>query len=115
SQGEIAAACVAGVLSLEDAVRVVALRSRALLSIAGRGGMLSIVASQDWVRERIEPFGDRISIAAVNGPKAVVVSGDADALRELGAVLAKDGVMRWNVPGVDFSAHSAHIESLEAE
>ncbi|WP_420719337.1 SDR family NAD(P)-dependent oxidoreductase [Streptomyces sp. RTd22] len=115
SQGEVAAACVAGVLSLEDAIRVVALRSRALLAIAGRGGMLSIVASQDWVRERIEPFGDRISIAAVNGPKAVVVSGDADALQELGAVLAKAGVMRWNVPGVDFSAHSAHVESLEGE
>ncbi|MGR3939647.1 type I polyketide synthase, partial [Streptomyces sp. BRA346] len=115
SQGEIAAACVAGVLSLEDAARVVALRSRALLAIAGRGGMLSIVASQDWVRERIEPFGDRISIAAVNGPKTVVVSGDADALQELGVVLAKAGVMRWNVPGVDFSAHSAHVEALEVE
>ncbi|QLH24133.1 type I polyketide synthase [Streptomyces sp. Rer75] len=115
SQGEIAAACVAGVLSLEDAARVVALRSRALLAISGRGGMLSIVASQDWVRERIEPFGDRISIAAVNGPRTVVVSGDADALQELGVVLAKAGVMRWNVPGVDFSAHSAHVESLEAE
>ncbi|MGX1887454.1 SDR family NAD(P)-dependent oxidoreductase [Streptomyces sp. NPDC055287] len=115
SQGEVAAACVAGVLSLEDALRVVALRSRALLAIAGRGGMLSIVASHEWVRERIAPFGDRISVAAVNGPQAVVVSGDADALADFGTVLAKAGVMRWNVPGVDFSAHSSHVEVLESE
>ncbi|MEU0009556.1 SDR family NAD(P)-dependent oxidoreductase [Streptomyces sp. NPDC006314] len=115
SQGEVAAACVAGVLSLEDAIRVVALRSRALRALAGTGGMLSIVASEEWVRERTEPFGDRVSIAAVNGPNTVVVSGDPDALRELGLLLAKAGVMRWNVPGVDFSAHSAHVEPLEPQ
>ncbi|MGW1819789.1 SDR family NAD(P)-dependent oxidoreductase [Streptomyces sp. NPDC002125] len=115
SQGEVAAAYVAGVLSLEDALRVVALRSQALLAIAGRGGMLSIVASEEWVRERIAPFGEAISIAAVNGPKAVVISGDADALAGFGTVLAKAGVMRWNVPGVDFSAHSAHVEAIEEE
>ncbi|WP_064273584.1 type I polyketide synthase [Streptomyces sp. RTd22] len=116
SQGEIAAACVSGALALEDGARVVALRAQAIeRSLSGRGGMLSIVASEEWVRERIEPFGARLSVAAVNGPNAVVVSGDADALRELGTVLAKAGVMRWNVPGVDFSAHSAHVESLEGE
>ncbi|MFG2943547.1 SDR family NAD(P)-dependent oxidoreductase [Streptomyces sp. NPDC048282] len=115
SQGEVAAACVAGVLSLPDAIRVVALRSRALRALAGTGGMLSIVASEEWVRERTEPFGERVSIAAVNGPNTVVVSGDPDALSELGVVLARAGVMRWNVPGVDFSAHSAHVEPLEPE
>ncbi|WP_421106936.1 SDR family NAD(P)-dependent oxidoreductase [Streptomyces sp. NEAU-S77] len=116
SQGEIAAACVAGALSLEDGARVVALRSQAIARrLAGHGGMLAIVASEDWVRERTEPFGDRLSIAAVNGPNAVVVTGDPDALRDLGAVLANAGVMRWNVPGVHFSAHSAHVEQLEAE
>ncbi|WP_373689232.1 amino acid adenylation domain-containing protein [Streptomyces sp. Rer75] len=115
SQGEIAAACVAGALSLEDGARVSALRARALRALAGGGGMLSIVASESWVRERIEPFGTRLSVAAVNGPTTVVVSGDPDALRELGTVLAGAGVMRWNVAGVDFSAHSAQVESLEAE
>ncbi|WP_441349100.1 amino acid adenylation domain-containing protein, partial [Streptomyces sp. NTH33] len=115
SQGEIAAACVAGALSLEDGARVSALRSRALRALVGSGGMLSIVATEEWVRERIEPFGDRVSVAAVNGPNTVVVSGDPEALRELGGVLAKAGVMRWNVPGVDFAAHSAHVATLEAE
>ncbi|MEU7318870.1 type I polyketide synthase, partial [Streptomyces sp. NPDC007083] len=115
SQGEIAAACVAGALSLEDGARISALRSRALRALSGSGGMLSVVASQEWVRERIAPLGDRVSVAAVNGPNTVVVSGDPDGLRDLGRVLAKAGVMRWNVPGVDFSAHSRHVEALEDE
>ncbi|QWF85158.1 D-alanine--poly(phosphoribitol) ligase subunit 1 [Amycolatopsis sp. CA-230715] len=115
SQGEIAAACVAGALSLADGARISALRSRALLALAGRGGMLSIVASESWVREQVEPFVGRLSIAAVNGPNTVVVSGDPDALAELGLVLAKAGVMRWNVPGVDFSAHSSHVDALAGE
>ncbi|MGC7103121.1 SDR family NAD(P)-dependent oxidoreductase, partial [Amycolatopsis lurida] len=112
SQGEIAAACVAGGLSLEDGARISALRSRALLALAGRGAMLSIVASAEWVREQIEPFGERISVAAVNGPKSVVVSGDPDSLREFERILRKAGVMRWTVPGVDFSAHSPHVDDI---
>nr|WP_158895848.1 type I polyketide synthase [Amycolatopsis anabasis] len=115
SQGEIAAACVAGALSLEDGARISALRSRALLALAGRGEMLSIVASAEWVREQIEPFAGRVSVAAVNGPGTVVVSGDPDALRELGRVLRKAGVMRWMVPGVDFSAHSPQVEQIHDE
>ncbi|MCP9972507.1 acyltransferase domain-containing protein [Actinomadura madurae] len=114
SQGEIAAACVAGALSLEDAARVSALRARTLRGLSGSGGMLSITASEAWVRERIEPFAGRVAVAAVNGPNTVVVSGDHDALRELGGVLAEAGVMRWNVQ-VDFSAHSGRVEALEAE
>ncbi|UJW29741.1 type I polyketide synthase [Saccharothrix sp. AJ9571] len=112
SQGEIAAACVAGGLSLEDGARISALRSRALLALAGHGEMLSIVASAEWVRERIEPFGERISVAAVNGPKSVVVTGDPVSLREFERVLRKAGVMRWTVPGVDFSAHSPHVDDV---
>ena len=50
SQGEIAAACVAGALSLDDAARVVALRSRALLDLAGTGGMVSVSLPADQVR-----------------------------------------------------------------
>ena len=82
SQGEIAAACVAGGLSLEDAARVVALRSRALVGLAGRGGMVSVAA---WVRARLrgwlERWDGRVGVAAVNGPGSVVVSGDAGRLR----------------------------------
>ncbi|MFD0660986.1 type I polyketide synthase [Thermocatellispora tengchongensis] len=82
SQGEIAAAVVAGILTLEDAAKVVALRSRALTALSGRGGMLSIAESVTAVRMRVEPWGERVSVAAVNGPVATVVSGDPDALAE---------------------------------
>ncbi|MFF7342154.1 SDR family NAD(P)-dependent oxidoreductase, partial [Streptomyces sp. NPDC008163] len=115
SQGEIAAACVAGALSLEDGGRIVALRSKALLAISGKGAMMSIVKPADFVRERLAPFEGRVSIAAENGPNAVVVSGDAVALREFEITLAKAGVMRWTIPGVDFAAHSAHVEEIADE
>src|SRR5205823_9019120 len=61
SQGEIAAATVAGILSVEDGARVVALRSRALGALAGRGGMVSVAEPADQVRDRLAGFGDRVS------------------------------------------------------
>src|SRR5439155_6233795 len=76
SQGEIAAAYVAGALSLEDAARVVVLRSRAIArTLAGRGGMVSVALPADVVRERLARWGGRVSVAAENGPSSVVVSG----------------------------------------
>ncbi|MBW8818568.1 MAG: SDR family NAD(P)-dependent oxidoreductase, partial [Streptomyces sp.] len=83
SQGEIAAACVAGALSLDDAAAVVALRSRAILALSGAGGMVSVSLPEAEVAARIAVFGDQLSIAAVNSPGAVVVSGRPDALDEL--------------------------------
>ncbi|MCQ8195248.1 type I polyketide synthase, partial [Streptomyces rugosispiralis] len=85
SQGEIAAACVAGILSLRDAARVVALRSQAIGRVlAGKGGMVSVALPVADVRERIASWGEeRISVAAVNGPSSVVVSGEPEALDEL--------------------------------
>ncbi|WP_007025404.1 type I polyketide synthase, partial [Saccharomonospora iraqiensis] len=114
SQGEIAAACVAGALSLEDAARVVALRSRVLHRLAGRGGMVSVAADEDTVRTRIGPFGDRVSVAAVNGPTAVVVSGEPDALDELLAGCEADGTRAKRI-AVDYASHSAQVEDLRAE
>ena len=88
SQGEIAAAVVAGILSLEDGARVVALRSRALRALAGRGGMVSVAGPAGAVRDRIASWGERLSVAAVNGPAATVVSGEPGALAELIAACA---------------------------
>ncbi|EFL20812.1 LOW QUALITY PROTEIN: polyketide synthase Pks7, partial [Streptomyces himastatinicus ATCC 53653] len=80
SQGEIAAAVVAGALSVEDGARVVALRSQAIgRRLAGRGGMMSVALSADEARPRLEAWDERLSIAAVNGPGAVVVCGDPEA------------------------------------
>ncbi|WP_430792109.1 type I polyketide synthase, partial [Actinoplanes sp. G11-F43] len=113
SQGEIAAAAVAGILSLEDAAKVVALRSRALTVLAGHGGMLSIAESVAVVRDRIAGFGDRLSIAAVNGPSATVVSGEPGALDELQAACG-DAVRTRLIP-VDYASHGPQVEQLRAE
>ncbi|MDP9615611.1 SDR family NAD(P)-dependent oxidoreductase [Streptomyces demainii] len=114
SQGEIAAACVAGALSLEDAAKVVALRSKALRALSGLGGMVSVSLPVEEVRERLEAWGERLSVAAVNGPSAVVVSGDADALDELMAVCEGEGIRARRVP-VDYASHCAHVEAIEDE
>jgi acyl transferase domain-containing protein/acyl carrier protein len=113
SQGEIAAACVAGILPLEDAARVVAVRSRALSGLDAQGGMVSVVMPATAVRELMEPWRGRLSVAAVNGPAATVVSGELDALAEFEAELSARHVLRWRVPETDFIAHSASVEDLE--
>ncbi|MEV4362559.1 type I polyketide synthase [Nonomuraea sp. NPDC049625] len=107
SQGEIAAAVVAGALSLQDGARVVALRSQAIVALAGRGGMASIPLPASEVA-----VDDRISIAAVNGPASTVVSGDADAIEEF---LARHDAVRARRIEVDYASHSAHVEAIEDE
>ncbi|MFD4631738.1 SDR family NAD(P)-dependent oxidoreductase [Streptomyces sp. NPDC058284] len=114
SQGEIAAAVVAGALTLEDGAKVVALRSRALARLAGRGGMVSLALPSRRAAERIAACEGRLSLAAVNGPSSVVVSGDVDALEQLVEACAADGVRARRVD-VDYASHSAHMEALEAE
>nr|WP_206793905.1 type I polyketide synthase [Amycolatopsis sp. MtRt-6] len=111
SQGEIAAAVVAGILSLEDAARVVALRSRVLTKLAGRGGMLAVEQAADVVREWIVPWGARLSVAAVNGPQSTVVSGEPAALRELADAVD----VRTRLIPVDYASHSAQVEELREE
>ncbi|MFF3554924.1 type I polyketide synthase [Streptomyces tsukubensis] len=113
SQGEIAAAAVAGILSLEDAAKVVALRSRTLAALAGRGGMLSIAEPADAVRRRIASFGDRLSVAAVNGPSATVVSGEPDALRELQDACGE--AVRTRMIPVDYASHGPQVDALRTD
>ncbi|EXU64748.1 polyketide synthase [Streptomyces sp. PRh5] len=115
SQGEIAAAVVAGALSLEDGARVVALRSQAIArGLAGHGGMMSVSLPVEEVRERIAAWDGRISVAAVNGPGAVVVSGEPEALRELLAQCEAADVRAKLIP-VDYASHSAQVEEIHDE
>ncbi|WJV51128.1 type I polyketide synthase [Streptomyces flavofungini] len=111
SQGEIAAAHVAGALSLEDAARVVALRSRALRVLAGRGGMVSVVASADEARRSLAPWGGAVSVAAVNGPRSVVISGEPAALEEALAAFDASGVRARRID-VDYASHSAQVDEI---
>ncbi|MER7216692.1 SDR family NAD(P)-dependent oxidoreductase [Streptomyces eurythermus] len=112
SQGEIAAAYIAGGLTLEDAARIVALRSQAWLTLAGKGGMVAVSLPAEQVRVRLERFGDRLSVAAVNSPGTAAVAGDPESLRELLAELEADGVHARAIPGVDTAGHSAQVEAL---
>ncbi|NUT97558.1 MAG: SDR family NAD(P)-dependent oxidoreductase, partial [Saccharothrix sp.] len=107
SQGEIAAAAVAGALSLDDAAKVVALRAKALRVLAGRGGMVSIPLPVAEVRALLP---DGVAVAAVNGPSATVVSGDPDALDRLVA----DHPSAKRIP-VDYAAHSPQVEAIRDE
>ncbi len=111
SQGEIAAACVAGGLSLDDAARVVALRSQALGELAGSGGMASVAVSASEIGELVGRWQDRLSVAAFNGPVSTVVSGDPRALEELLAVCEADGVRARMIP-VDYASHSVQVEHI---
>ncbi|MYV97456.1 type I polyketide synthase, partial [Streptomyces sp. SID3343] len=113
SQGEIAAAVVAGGLSVEDGARVVALRSRAIVALSGHGGMASVALPVDRVRARIEAAGlaDRVSVAAVNGPTQVVVSGEPQALDALVLAVTGEGARARIIP-VDYASHSAQVEEI---
>ncbi|HET6345968.1 MAG TPA: acyltransferase domain-containing protein, partial [Myxococcota bacterium] len=114
SQGEIAAAHIAGGLSLTDAARIIALRGAAMAKLAGKGGMLAVSLSPQELEPRLEPFGGRLSLAAINGPASLVVSGDPEPLGELQAACLEEGV-RAQVVAVDYAAHSAQIEDLRTE
>ncbi|MBI0300086.1 SDR family NAD(P)-dependent oxidoreductase [Streptomyces sp. PRKS01-29] len=108
SQGEIAAACVAGVLSLEDAARVVCVRSRLIAQeLAGGGGMVSVPLPLAEVEGLIAPFGGGLVVAAVNGPESVVVSGTSEAVADL---LEREP--RARRIAVDYASHSPMVEGI---
>jgi len=113
SQGEIAAACVAGALSLADGARIVAVRSRMVAErLSGAGAMLSILAEPEKVRELVGELTDQVSIAAINGPRTLTVSGTPAGVAEVGRRLSAAGLHRWPLEGVDFAAHSPQVENL---
>ncbi|WP_335984498.1 SDR family NAD(P)-dependent oxidoreductase, partial [Streptomyces sp. CA2R106] len=102
-------------LSLEDAARVVALRSKLVLErLAGLGGMVSVGLPAEEVAALIAPYEGRVSIAAVNSPRSVVVSGEAELLGELVEQWQHAGVRARRVP-VDYASHSAQVGIMEDE
>jgi acyl transferase domain-containing protein/acyl carrier protein len=114
SQGEVAAAHVAGGLSLEDAARIVALRSQMLRALVGHGGVLSIALDVAEVRRRLERWDGRVAIAGVNGPRAVAVAGDREALAELLAECAAEDVRAREIPAT-VASHSPYVEVFQAD
>ncbi|MDQ2958249.1 MAG: acyltransferase domain-containing protein, partial [Actinomycetota bacterium] len=113
SQGEIAAAVVAGGLSLADGAKVVALRSLALLELAGQGGMVSIALPVAEVEQRLADWKLDLSIATVNGPAATVVSGAVTPLETL-LKLCEQHEIRARRIRVDYASHSVQVETIQA-
>ncbi|MEV6118498.1 acyltransferase domain-containing protein, partial [Streptomyces sp. NPDC052109] len=112
SQGEIAAACVAGALSLRDAAKVVCVRSGLIAEeLAGHGGMASVALPADEVTALL-PAGGEVTVAAVNGSASTVVSGDPTALDRLLADCEGRGIRARRI-AVDYASHSPHVERIE--
>ncbi|MEV6380910.1 type I polyketide synthase [Streptomyces sp. NPDC051773] len=115
SQGEVAAACVAGVLTLADGARTAVRRAELIgRQLSGKGGMVAVPDSEKSARARLATLGGHIELAAVNGPDAVVVAGADDALEDLLASCRADGVRARRV-AVDYASHSSHVEGIRPE
>ncbi|CAM5642413.1 SDR family NAD(P)-dependent oxidoreductase [Streptomyces canarius] len=112
SQGEIAAAHIAGALSLEEAARIVAVRARVLAEPApDTGGMASVALGEQEVRAHLAARGCEARVAVVNGPRATVLAGDRTELRALVAEWEARGTPA-RLLGVGYASHSPWMERL---
>ena len=114
SVGEIAAACVSGAIDLGDAIRIVHHRGRLMQQATGLGSMAAVGLSLDEAEAMVAPFGARLSVAAHNGPRSTVLSGETAALEEVLAGLEAREVFVRRM-GVDYAFHSAQMQPYADE
>jgi acyl transferase domain-containing protein/NADPH:quinone reductase-like Zn-dependent oxidoreductase/aryl carrier-like protein len=114
SVGEVAAAYLAGVFSLEDAVRIIYQRGRCMERAPGRGGMLAAGLSADEAAAHVAGYGDAVALAAVNGPNLVTLSGERGPLEEIAGRLESRGVFNRFLR-VHYAFHSAHMDPIREE
>ncbi|MFE4580823.1 type I polyketide synthase, partial [Streptomyces chartreusis] len=112
SQGEIAAAHVAGAFTLEEAARLVALRGRTMLELGGLGGLMTVFAPVDQVEPLLDAWPGRVGVAVLNGPSTVVVSGENAALDELREVCARMDLRTKDVKS-DIAGHGPQTEAVK--
>jgi NADPH:quinone reductase-like Zn-dependent oxidoreductase/malonyl CoA-acyl carrier protein transacylase/short-subunit dehydrogenase len=114
SMGEVAAAHIAGAISLDDAALIISKRSQNLQALAGAGAMLSVELGFDAAQRWVEQHRGRVGVAASNSAHASVLSGDPDALREIAAALRAQNVFCRELL-VDAAAHSPQLDPLLPE
>ncbi|VFM98206.1 MAG: epothilone polyketide synthase D, partial [Candidatus Kentron sp. G] len=118
SVGEYVAACIAGVFGLEDGLKLIAARGRLMQTLCEPGDMLALPVGEREALELIAPLNDKspdeLSIAAINGPASVVVSGKPEAMETLRATLAEKGIEAKPLL-VSHAFHSAMMEPMLAE
>ncbi|OLP20418.1 hypothetical protein BST81_00790 [Leptolyngbya sp. 'hensonii'] len=114
SVGEYVAACVAGVFSLEDGLKLIAARGRLMQALPAGGTMLAVLAAEPQVRQAIAPYGDQVAIAAVNGPTNIVISGPTSLIETIQQKLQADGIEVRPLM-VSHAFHSPLMEPMLAE
>jgi polyketide synthase 7 len=114
SQGEIAAAHVAGALSLEDAARVIASRIHTLGGLAHDSGLVLVHMPLNELDDLLASIGGSLSIAGLNGPSSIVLAGSLEALDGLMEACDRHGIRAGRV-AIDYAAHSARVEGVRDE
>ncbi|CDN87115.1 type I polyketide synthase [Hydrogenophaga intermedia] len=111
SVGELAAACVAGVFTLEDGLRLIAVRGRLMQALPAGGGMLAVFADEAHAKQAIAPHAGRVSLAAVNGADQTVVSGARESLDAIASELKAQGI-RTQALTVSHAFHSPLLDPM---
>jgi phthiocerol/phenolphthiocerol synthesis type-I polyketide synthase B len=109
SMGEVAAACIAGVIDIDRAMRIVCRRSALMQRTSGRGAMAVVDLPMGEAAKRLAGWEDRVNVAVSNSPRSCVISGDPEAVRQLMSEFERDGVFCRAVK-VDVASHSPQME-----